>query len=51
MKPHNTMVFVMTCCPPVTNRPNFFNKLTMTTVDKECVNAEGDLVVLKKRDV
>lgn len=37
-----------TCCPPVTNRPNFFNKLTMTTVDKECVNAEGDLVVLKE---
>ena len=37
-----------TCCPPVTNRPNFFNKLTVKTVDKECVNAEGDLVVLKK---
>ena len=37
------------CCPPVSkNNPVYnFESLKVTTVDKQCVNGEGNLVVLK----
>lgn len=41
------------CCPPVENRPPprnhvIFNDIKVNTIEKQCVNSEGNIVVLKR---
>ena len=34
------------CCPPILNEIQVFNHIKVNTVDKECVDGEGNMVVL-----
>ena len=34
------------CCPPILNQTQVFNHIKVNTVDRECVDGEGNMVVL-----
>lgn len=34
------------CCPPILNETQVFNHIKVNTIDKECVDGEGNMVVL-----